>query len=331
MSIILPTQSSPTEELVRGGPSNIQGSTYKQKQSAMVSMVQPRVEGMATAATDSSNGQLYCKFKNADGEQCKKLGGNYTAAWCEGVPHSLGLFQDQECKEEINTLRAINQEELKSLKAYESKFNTVLQAYTTAYHDYTQGLTQDAKLWGNAVTGSCSGSPIKTTTAILSDCKTICENKIDCKAVSHTMGSNNCNLFSDCSSSKPQVNTTYMTYDTEKVQASSAGKNMLAMLEAKLNELAQGMWEKQQKVNNLDLNLQERIAERRGQLMAKNSSLEAAQTELDALVQENNTLMADATNKELEADSTYLRYGTFIAITVALGALSIQLLSRQSQ
>jgi len=88
------------------------------------------------------------------------------------------------------------------------------------------------------------------------------------------------------------------------------------------------MWEKQQKVNSLDLKLQSQITERRGELMAKNSSLEAAQEKLDALAQESRTLTADAANKELEADSAYLRYGTFIAITVALGALSINLLSR---
>jgi len=328
MSILLSTQSTPDEESVRGGPSTIQGSAYKQKQATMASLVQPVVESMATAAMDSSNGQLYCKFRNDDGEQCKKLGGEYTVAWCDGVAHPLGIFQDEECKQEINSLRATNQEELNALKAYEAKFNAALGAYTTAYHDYTQGLTQGSKLWGSAVSGTCSGSPIQTTTAVLSDCKTICENKTGCKAVSYTTGSNDCYLFDDCSASQPQVNTTYMTYDTGKVQAHVATKNQLALLEGKLNELAQGMWEKQQKVNSLDLKLQSRITERRGQLMAKNSSLEAAQAELDALAQENRTLTADATNKELEADSTYLRYGTFIAITVALGALSINLLSR---
>lgn len=331
MSVLLPTQSTPDEELVRGGPGTIQGGAYKQKQATMATLVQPVVESMATAAMGSSNGQLYCKFRNDDGEQCKKLGGDYTVAWCNGVAHAQGVFRDQECKEEINALSAINQEELNSLKAYEAKFNTVLKAYTTAYHDYTQGLTQGTKLWSNAVTGTCSGTPMKTTTAVLSDCKTICENKTGCKAVSYTTGSNDCYLFDDCSASQPQVNTTYMTYDTGKVQANVATKNQLAILEAKLNELAQGMWKKQQKVNSLDLKLQARIAKRRGQLTAKNSSLEAVQNELDALAQENSTLAADATNKELEADSTYLRYGTFIAITVALGALSIQLLSRQSQ
>ncbi len=328
MPIILSTQSPPDEELVRGGPSNIQGSAYKQKQATMISSVQPVVEGMATAAMDSSNGQLYCKFRNDDGEQCKKLGGEYTVAWCDGVAHSLGIFQDEECKHEINALRATNEEELKALKAYEAKFNAALGAYTTAYRDYTQGLTQGSKLWGSAVAGTCSGKPLQTTTAVLSDCKTICENKTGCKAVSYTTGSNDCYLFGNCSASQPQANTTYMTYDTGKVQAHVATKNQLALLEAKLNELAQGMWEKQQKVNSLDLKLQSQITERRGELMAKNSSLEAAQEELDALAQESRTLTADAANKELEADSAYLRYGTFIAITVALGALSINLLSR---
>jgi len=67
MSILLSTQSMPDEKLVQGGPSNIQGSAYRQKQATMASLVQPVVESMATAAMDSSNGQLYCKFRNDDG------------------------------------------------------------------------------------------------------------------------------------------------------------------------------------------------------------------------------------------------------------------------
>ena len=283
MSIILSTQSPPDEELVRGGPSNIQGSAYKQKQATMISSVQPVVEGMATAAMDSSNGQLYCKFRNDDGEQCKKLGGEYTVNWCNGVAHSLGIYKDDNCKEEINALSAMNGEELKELKAYEAKFNTALEAYTAAYHDYSKERVETKKVcewrddWGFGI------------------------KEWDCWTSS--------------------VPTIPMLDD-------QTAKTKLATLEATLNELAQGMWEKQQKVNNLDLKLQSRITERRGQLMAKNSSLEAAQEKLDALARENRTLTADATNKELEADSTYLRYGTFIAITVALGALSIRLLSR---
>ncbi len=50
MPIILSTQSTPDEELVRGGPSAIQGGAYKQKQATMASLVQPVVESMATAA-----------------------------------------------------------------------------------------------------------------------------------------------------------------------------------------------------------------------------------------------------------------------------------------
>ncbi len=286
MSILLSTQSMPDEELVQGGPSNIQGSAYKQKQATMISSVQPVVEGMATDSLDTSNGQLYCKFRNNDGEQCKKLGGDYTVNWCNGVAHSLGIYKDDNCKEEINALSAMNGEELKELKAYEAKFNAALEAYTTAYHDYSQERIETKKVCG--------------------------------------WRDPDWDIFGfgfewDCWTSS--VPTIPMLDD-------QTAKTKLATLEATLNELAQGMWEKQQKVNNLDLKLQSRITERRGQLMAKNSSLEAAQEKLDALARENRTLTADATNKELEADSTYLRYGTFIAITVALGALSIRLLSR---
>ena len=284
MPIILSTQSPPDEELVRGGPSNIQGSAYKQKQATMISSVQPVVEGMATAAMDSSNGQLYCKFRNDDGEQCKKLGGEYTVNWCNGVAHSLGIYKDDNCKEEINALSAMNGEELKELKAYEAKFNAALEAYTTAYHDYSQERIETKKVCGWRE--SWVGFGIKDWECWTSSVPTI-----------------------------PMLDD-------------QTAKTKLATLEATLNELAQGMWEKQQKVNNLDLKLQSRITERRGELMTKNSSLEAAQEKLDALARENRTLTADATNKELEADSTYLRYGTFIAITVALGALSINLLSR---
>ena len=282
MSIILSTQSPPDEELVRGGPSNIQGSAYKQKQATMISSVQPVVEGMATAAMDSSNGQLYCKFRNDDGEQCKKLGGEYTVNWCNGVAHSLGIYKDENCKEEINALSAMNGEELKELKAYEAKFNAALEAYTAAYHDYSKERVETKKIcgwehWGFGIKDWDCWGETETTIPMLDD---------------------------------------------------QTAKTKLATLEATLNELAQGMWEKQQKVNNLDLKLQSKIAGRQEQLMAKNAKLTAARSKLGELVQAEDTLMAEATNKELEADSVYLRYGAFIAITVALGALSIRLLSR---
>ena len=283
MPIILSTQSPPDEELVRGGPSNIQGSAYKQKQATMISSVQPVVEGMATAAMDSSNGQLYCKFRNDDGEQCKKLGGEYTVNWCNGVAHSLGIYKDDNCKEEINALSAMNGEELKELKAYEAKFNTALEAYTAAYHDYSKERVETKKVcewrddWGFGI------------------------KEWDCWTSS--------------------VPTVPMLDDP-------TAKSKLAVLEATLNKLAQGMWEKQKKVNSLDLKLQSKIAGRQEQLMAKNAKLTAARSKLGELVQAEDTLMAEATNKELDADSVYLRYGAFIAITVALGALSIRLLSR---
>ena len=283
MSIILSTQSPPDEELVQGGPSNIQGSTYKQKQATMISSVQPLVEGMATDSLDTSNGQLYCKFRNNDGEQCKKLGGEYTVNWCNGVAHSLGIYKDDNCKEEINALSAMNGEELKELKAYEAKFNAALEAYTAAYHDYSQERIQTKKVcewrddWGFGI------------------------KEWDCWTSS--------------------VPTVPMLDDP-------TAKSKLAVLEATLNKLAQGMWEKQKKVNSLDLKLQSKIAGRQEQLMAKNAKLTAARSKLGELVQAEDTLMAEATNKELDADSVYLRYGAFIAITVALGALSIRLLSR---
>ena len=50
-----------------------------------------------TTASLTKNAQLYCKFKNDDGDQCHQLGGSFTTDWCTGRAHGE-LYTDNGCK-----------------------------------------------------------------------------------------------------------------------------------------------------------------------------------------------------------------------------------------